>query len=106
MGRIKHGLQALIGTITGSMIPIIGLLAASGMLKGILLGLTKWGGLSTTNPTYEIINAMGDATFYFLPILVGFTAAQKLGSDPVIVGTIGAFLIYPSIAQIATAAHC
>ena len=34
MGRIKHGLQALIGTITGSMIPIIGLLAASGMLKG------------------------------------------------------------------------
>ena len=103
MGRIKHGLQALIGTITGSMIPIIGLLAASGMLKGILLGLTKWGGLSTTNPTYEIINAMGDATFYFLPILVGFTAAQKLGSDPVIVGIIGAFLIYPSIAQIATA---
>ena len=78
LGTIKRWAQALIGTITGSMIPVIGLLA-------------------------EIINAMGDAAFYFLPVIVGFTAAQKLGSDPVIVGIIGAFLIYPSIAKIATA---
>ena len=103
LGTIKRWAQALIGTITGSMIPVIGLLAASGMLKGILNILTTWGGLKTTNPTYEIINAMGDAAFYFLPVIVGFTAAQKLGSDPVIVGIIGAFLIYPSIAKIATA---
>lgn len=103
LGTVKRWAQALIGTITGSMIPVIGLLAASGMLKGILNILTTWGGLKTTNPTYEIINAMGDAAFYFLPVIVGFTAAQKLGSDPVIVGIIGAFLIYPSIAKIATA---
>ena len=102
-GTIKRWTQALIGTITGSMIPVIGLLAASGMLKGVLNIMTTWFHLSTTDPTYVIINAMGDAAFYFLPVIVGFTAAQKLGSDPVIVGIIGAFLIYPSIAKIATA---
>lgn len=62
--------------------------------------LTTWGGVSTTSQTYMLINAMGDATFYFLPVLVGFTAAQKLGSDPVIVAIIGAFLIYPSLVQV------
>lgn len=33
-GKTKRGASSLIGVITGSMIPIIGLLAASGMLKG------------------------------------------------------------------------
>ncbi|RXT58008.1 glucose PTS transporter subunit IIA [Lacticaseibacillus chiayiensis] len=103
LGTLKRWAQALIGTITGSMIPVIGLLAASGMLKGVLNIMTTWFHLSTTDPTYVIISAMGDAAFYFLPVIVGFTAAQKLGSDPVIVGIIGAFLIYPSIAKIATA---
>lgn len=99
-GKTKRGASSLIGVITGSMIPIIGLLAASGMLKGIMTILTTWGGVSTTSQTYMLINAMGDATFYFLPVLVGFTAAQKLGSDPVIVAIIGAFLIYPSLVQV------
>ncbi|WDF83001.1 glucose PTS transporter subunit IIA [Lacticaseibacillus pabuli] len=101
-GRTKRGASSLIGVITGSMMPVIGLLAASGMLKGILTILTTWGGVSTTSQTYMLINAMGDATFYFLPVLVGFTAAQKLGADPVIVAIIGAFLIYPSLTAVVT----
>ena len=100
-GHIKHGASALIGTITGSMMPVIGLLAASGMLKGLLMILVMLG-MSDKSSTYTIISAMGDATFYFLPVLVGFTAAQKLGADPVIVGVIGAFLMYPSLVSIAT----
>lgn len=98
--KTKFGASNLIGTITGSMMPVVGLLAASGMLKGILTILTTWGGVSTSSQTYVIISAMGDATFYFLPVLVGFTAAQKLGSNPVVVAIIGAFLIYPSLVQI------
>ena len=33
---IVHAFQVVIGTITGSMIPIIGLLAAGGMINGLL----------------------------------------------------------------------
>lgn len=102
-GRTKRGASSLIGVITGSMMPVIGLLAASGMLKGILTILTQWGGVSATSQTYMLINAMGDATFYFLPVLVGFTAAQKLGANPVNVAIVGAFLIYPSLVQVVTA---
>ena len=35
-GWVKFGFSSLIGVITGSMIPVIGLLAASGIIKGIL----------------------------------------------------------------------
>lgn len=99
-GKIKNGFFQLIGVITGSMMPVIGLLAASGMLKGILNILTNFCHMSTASPTYTIINAMGDASFYFLPLIVGFTAAQRLGSNPVIVSIIGGFLIYPDLVKI------
>lgn len=46
-GKIKNGFFQLIGVITGSMMPVIGLLAASGMLKGILNILTNFCHMST-----------------------------------------------------------
>lgn len=100
--KVKHGFSSLIGVITGSMIPVIGLLAASGILKGILSLLKNFNLVSATTPTYVIINAMGDSVFYFLPIFVGFTAAKKLGADPVIMGIIGGVLTYPAIVGMAT----
>lgn len=99
--RIKSGASNFIGVLTASMIPIIGILAGSGILKGILAALTGFNVLSTTSGTYVILNAIGDATFYFLPIVLGFTAAKKLGSDPIILAIVGGILIYPNIVALA-----
>lgn len=100
---IKTSFQKLIGTITGSMIPIVGLLAASGILKGFLtLFTTNLHWISPNSSTYQIINAMGDSAFYFLPILVGYTAAQQLKSDPIIVAAIAGVLVHPNIVSIAS----
>ncbi len=100
-GWLSRAFQLLIGTITGSMIPVIGLLAASGILKGFLTLFTfNLGWISTDSTTYTIINAMGDSAFYFLPILVGFTAAQQLKSDPITVAAIGGVLVHPTIAAL------
>ena len=103
-GWISKGFQLLIGTITGSMIPIIGLLAASGILKGFLTLFTfNLNLIDTKSTTYIIINAMGDSAFYFLPILVGYTAAKQLRSDPIVVAAIAGVLVHPTIAALWTA---
>ncbi|AUI72539.1 glucose PTS transporter subunit IIA [Companilactobacillus alimentarius] len=101
---IKRGISNFIGVLTASMIPIIGILAGSGILKGILAALTGFKVLSTTSGTYVILNSIGDATFYFLPIILGFTAAKKLGSDPIVLGIVGGIIIYPSIVTLASKA--
>lgn len=101
-GWAKLGFSSLIGVITGSMIPVIGLLAAAGILKGILALLVQAGWVDDSTQTYIIIDAMGDSVFYFLPIFVGFTAARRLGSDPIIVSIIGGVLAYPSLVDIAS----
>jgi len=100
--KTKYYFSSLIGVITASMMPVIGLLAAAGILKGLLslIVSAKW--LSDTSSTYMIINAMGDSVFYFLPILVGFTAAKRLGANQIIVGVIGGVLAYPTLVQLAS----
>ena len=99
VGWIKFGFSSLIGVITGSMIPVIGVLAASGILKGILALLVQFKVVADSSDTYQIISAMADSMFYFLPIIIGFTAAKRLGSDPIIVAIIGGVLAYPSLAH-------
>lgn len=102
-GWIKWGFSSLIGVITGSMIPVIGLLAASGMIKGVLSLLTTFELITTESNTYALINAMSDAVFFFLPIFVGFTAARRLGANQVIVAIIGGVLCYPTLVEMSSA---
>lgn len=90
----------LIGFITGSMSPIIGVIAASGIIKGLLalLTLPQLGALlNVKSPVYITVSAMADSAFFFLPVIVGFSAAKRLNSDPIIAAVIGGFLTYPQM---------
>ena len=90
----------LIGFITGSMSPVIGVIAASGVIKGLLalLTLPQLGALlNVKSPIYITVSAMADSAFFFLPILVGYSAAKKLNSDPMIAAVIGGFITYPQM---------
>lgn len=96
----------LIGFITGSMSPVIGVIAASGIIKGLLalLTLPQLGALlNVKSPVYITVSAMADSAFFFLPILVGFSAAKRLGSDPIIAAVIGGFITYPQMITWGTA---
>ncbi|PRO83390.1 PTS beta-glucoside transporter subunit IIABC [Lactiplantibacillus pentosus] len=95
--RLRHGMSQVIGVMTAAMIPVIGILAGSGILKGILAALTGFHVLTVTSGTYMVLNAVADATFYFLPVVLGFAAAKELGSDPIVLAIVGAILIYPSL---------
>ncbi|WEV39767.1 PTS glucose transporter subunit IIABC [Lactobacillus sp. ESL0681] len=97
---VSHAINNLIGFITGSMSPVIGVIAASGIIKGILalLTLPQLGSLLNINSVpYLTISAMADAAFYFLPVWVGFSAAKRLGSDPIIAAVIGGVLTMPQL---------
>ena len=96
-GWVKLGFSSLIGVITGSMIPVVGMLAASGILKGLLALLVQFKVVTEASHTFHFIDAMSSSMFFFLPIIVGFTAAKRLGADPIVVAIIGGVLCYPSV---------
>lgn len=99
--KIRFVFNQILGVITGSMMPIINILAASGIIKSILALLTGLDLISDTGNAYLLIDAMADAVFYFLPILIGYNAAKKLNGNPILTAIIGGAIIYPSILEAA-----
>lgn len=93
----KQGMgAAIIDFISGVMTPILAIMTACGMIKGGLalgqfLGLIQQG-----SGIYTLINGIGDSIFYFFPIALGYTSANKLGMSPFLGMMIGAGLVYPS----------
>lgn len=94
----KGVLDTLIDIISGCFQPILGPLCAAGIIKGLnaLLVFLVGTGFSTSG-TYLVLNAIGDSIFYFLPIILGYTAAKKFNVNVVVGMIIGASLCYPTI---------
>lgn len=86
-----------IDIISSIFTPILGVLAATGMIKGFNALFVALGLYDNTAGTYQILNATGDALFNFFPIFLGYTAMKKFGGSPFIGMAIGGALVYPSL---------
>ncbi len=60
------------------------------------------GWLSKTSGAYQILYAIGDSIFFFLPVFLGFTAARRFHMNQFIGAAIGATLTYPSMVALAS----
>ncbi len=96
----KKPLDIFIDTVSGIFTPVLGVLAASGMVKGLTALLAAFNILSTDGGTYKIMTVIGDAFFNFLPIFLGYSAAKKFKMSEFAAMAIGAALVYPSLSQI------
>lgn len=97
-GGKKSLFNSFIDIISGIFTPVIGVLMASGMIKGLAALLLSFGVIEKGTGTYLILQATGDALFYFFPLFLGYTAAQKFGAKPFIGMAIGGALVYPAVA--------
>lgn len=93
--------NAFIDIISGVFQPVLGVLCATGMIKGLNAVLLAAGIVEATSSTYMVLNAIGDCLFYFFPVFLGFTAAKKFKLNQFIGMAIGASLVYPTIAGVA-----
>jgi beta-glucoside PTS system EIICBA component len=90
-------LSKVLGVISGSFAPIIGVLAGAGLLKAMLSVLNTLGWMSDESGAYLILSAAGDAVFHFLPLFLGISIALKLGANGYVGGVIGAAILMPEI---------
>jgi PTS system beta-glucosides-specific IIC component len=92
-------LGQLIDIVSGIFTPFIGVLAASGILKGLLALAVTCGWLTPEQGTYKIWFAASDALFFFFPLFLGYTAGKKFGGNPFISMVIGGALTHPLMIQ-------
>ena len=97
-------LDRAIDIVSGIFQPILGIMAACGMIKGLNTLFVTLGFYAADCGGYMIINAAGDALFTFLPLFLGYTAAKKFGLKPMLGLAIGAAMCYPAIQSSAVSA--
>ncbi|WP_268239009.1 PTS transporter subunit EIIC [Oceanobacillus sojae] len=71
-------------------------MAEAGILKGLLVVLGNLGWVAADSNTFMVLNVISDAVFYFLPILLAFSAANKFRCSPIIAAVIGGILLHPT----------
>ena len=93
-GNVMNTVMSFIG---GTFSPVIPVLIAGGLTGAVLTLLTTLFGVNTESGTYTVIYAINQATFYFLPIFIGFSAASRLKSNGFLGAFLGAILLFSTI---------
>lgn len=89
--------HTIIDFISGTFVPILGVLVAAGLVSAVLNIGTSFFGLRTNSGTYTVLYAIYQAGYYFLPLYLGYSAARKLNLNPMMGGFLGAVLVYKTI---------
>lgn len=79
MNRFGRTAAAGSAHLSACMAPLVPVITAGSLIKLVCLILDMAGVLGGTTGT--ILEAMGDAPFYFLPVLAAMTAAEHFGTD-------------------------
>lgn len=88
--------NTIIDTITGCMTPMIPALTAAGMMKLILTLLTTFELMSADSDTYRILDIIGDAAFYFMPMLLAVNASKKFQVNTSLAVIVAGVLLHPN----------
>ncbi len=99
---LKRAGSVFMDFVVGVFTPIIPAVAGAGIFKSFLILAVALGWLQTTDQTYQVLTAIPDAVFFFLPLLVTYTAAKKLDVNiPLALGIVG-LLVFPTFAGLLT----
>ena len=96
---LKYG-SLVVEVVSDSFRPIIGVMAGSGMLKALLSLMLTFGWLADDSGSYFALSAAANAVFFFLPVLLGISAAKRLGSDGYLGAAVGASLLEPNFTSL------
>ncbi|MCR4744079.1 MAG: PTS transporter subunit EIIC [Lachnospiraceae bacterium] len=89
--------------LSGSLTPAIPVMLAGSIAKmfAAIFGPDMLNLIAAESDLYTLLTFVGDAAFYFFPVVVGYTAAKKFGLTPVMGIFFGAILLHPTVISIA-----
>lgn len=93
-------IDKLIEKIAEIFLPLMNVLSAAGILKGVIAIMMLFGILDESSNVYILMNAITDSLFYFLPIFLACTTAKTVGANPYTAMVIGTILLYPDLTEL------
>ncbi len=97
----KFSVNTLFETLSACVVPVIPAMCGSGLIKGILIALTTYDLVDQSTGVYILLNAVADSTFYFLPVLVAYGAAQRFKTSVILSLVMAGLYLHPTITALA-----
>ncbi|TWT25424.1 beta-glucoside-specific PTS transporter subunit IIABC [Planomicrobium sp. CPCC 101110] len=94
-------LNRVIATMSAVFAPFVYILAAAGILQGLLILINLLFPSFSGTGTYEVFSFISWAPFTFLPIFIAITAANHFKTNPYIAVAASAALVSPTWAEMA-----
>lgn len=92
----KGVVNTIVDFVSSIFMPVIPALSGAGMLKALLALLVVFNLIDNTSQTYAIFNFFSDSVFYFLPMMLAYTEAQKLKCNPILAAGVAGIMIHPN----------
>ncbi|HEL0380701.1 TPA: PTS beta-glucoside transporter subunit IIBCA [Streptococcus equi subsp. zooepidemicus] len=102
-GQKQSVIEGLIETIASVITPLIPALLGGGMLKVVGILVPMLGLAGTDSQTVAFINFFGDAAYYFMPIMIAYSAAARFKVTPVLAATVAGILLHPAFVTMVAA---
>ena len=99
---IKYLGNKILDTIAGSLTPLIPVLISASMFKMMasIGGPSMLNLISENSDLYKLFSFVGEAGFYFFPIMIGYTMAKKINTNPFLGMFLGGILLHPTLVSI------
>ena len=92
----RSRLSKILESIASIFQPVIPAITGAGLLKALMALFSSMGVLKGGTQTYIILNAMADAAFYFMPVLLAASCARKFKCNQGTAMALAGILVYPS----------
>ncbi len=96
----ENPINVVFGVISGIFNPILPAITGAGIIKGILALLIFLKVLNPESNNYFVLDMISNATYYFLPFLVAFSAGKKFGVNEHLAATLAGIIMYPAFVSL------
>lgn len=96
----ENPINVVFGVISGIFNPILPAITGAGIIKGILALLIFLKVLNPDSDNYFVLDMISNATYYFLPFLVAFSAGKKFGVNEHLSATLAGIIMYPAFVNL------
>ena len=102
---VKSVFSKFLNVLSGCLTPLIPMLIAGSLFKTIvaICGPDMLNVLSAESDLYVLFTFVGDAAFYFFPIVIGYTASKQFGVNPILGLFLGGILVHPTLTALVNA---
>lgn len=80
-GKKENIVNQVFAYISGCITPSLPMLIGSGLISAVLALLANFNVLTSESPTYVLLNALANAAYTYLPVMVAFAAARRLKTN-------------------------